>query len=122
MRSTRDAWDEAATLESYFVDEANVCFTLYRQWIGDLTGFLRDGGVDDRALIEARNAQLPGSGDAARRLRLAPAQALGSLPLRDPDGDRGDVPREAGEAKELMARPRRPGGKLMTATSITRMP
>jgi Fe-S-cluster formation regulator IscX/YfhJ len=33
-------WDEAARLGSYFVDEANVCFTLYRQWIGDLNGFL----------------------------------------------------------------------------------
>ena len=33
-------WDNAAQLESYFIDEANVCFTLYRQWIGDLTGFL----------------------------------------------------------------------------------
>ena len=49
-------WDEAATLGSYFVDEANVCFTLYRQWIGDLNGFLRDKGVDE-ALIKARNDQ-----------------------------------------------------------------
>ncbi len=24
-------WDDAAQLGSYFVDEANVCFTLYRQ-------------------------------------------------------------------------------------------
>ena len=37
-------WDEAATLGSYFVDEANVCFTLYRQWIGDLNAFLRERG------------------------------------------------------------------------------
>ena len=35
-------WDSAAQLESYFIDEANVCFTLYRQWIGDLTGYLRE--------------------------------------------------------------------------------
>ena len=27
-------WDNAAELEAYFIDEANVCFTLYRQWIG----------------------------------------------------------------------------------------
>jgi hypothetical protein len=38
-------WDDAAILAAYFVDEANVCFTLYRQWISDLNGFLRDGGV-----------------------------------------------------------------------------
>jgi hypothetical protein len=38
-------WDEAAELASYFVDEANVCFTLYRQWLADLRGFLRDRGV-----------------------------------------------------------------------------
>ena len=49
-------WDEAATLGSYFVDEANVCFTLYRQWIGDLNGFLRDKGVD-ADVIQARNDQ-----------------------------------------------------------------
>jgi len=49
-------WDEAARLGSYFVDEANVCFTLYRQWIGDLNGYLREKGVDE-AVIEARNDQ-----------------------------------------------------------------
>ncbi len=49
-------WDEAATLGSYFVDEANVCFTLYRQWIGDLNGYLREKGVDE-AIIQARNDQ-----------------------------------------------------------------
>lgn len=49
-------WDNAAELEAYFIDEANVCFTLYRQWIGDLTGFLRDHGVES-SVIDARNAQ-----------------------------------------------------------------
>jgi hypothetical protein len=49
-------WDEAATLGSYFVDEANVCFTLYRQWIGDLNGYLREKEVDE-GLIQARNEQ-----------------------------------------------------------------
>jgi hypothetical protein len=49
-------WDEAAALGSYFVDEANVCFTLYRQWIGDLNGYLREKGVDE-GLIQARNEQ-----------------------------------------------------------------
>ncbi len=49
-------WDEAAQLGSYFVDEANVCFTLYRQWIGDLNGYLREKGVDE-AIVQARNDQ-----------------------------------------------------------------
>jgi hypothetical protein len=60
-RKIRDAiderrWDDAAALGSYFVDEANVCFTLYRQWIGDLNGYLRDKGVDGE-LIKSRNEQ-----------------------------------------------------------------
>jgi hypothetical protein len=49
-------WDDAAVLQSYFVDEANVCFTLYRQWIGDLRGFLTDKGVA-ADVIDAREAQ-----------------------------------------------------------------
>jgi len=50
-------WDNAAELESYFIDEANVCFSIYRQWIPDITGFLKSKGVD-AATIEARNQQL----------------------------------------------------------------
>jgi len=38
-------WDHAAELADYFTDEANVCFTLYRQWINDLQGFLTGEGV-----------------------------------------------------------------------------
>jgi hypothetical protein len=49
-------WDDAAALQSYFIDEANVCFTLYRQWLGDLEGYLRDHGVPEE-IIAARNAQ-----------------------------------------------------------------
>jgi len=37
-------WDNAAELESYFIDEANVCFSIYRQWIPDITGFLKSKG------------------------------------------------------------------------------
>jgi hypothetical protein len=35
-------WDDAAILGAYFIDEANVIFSIYRQWIGDLDGFLRE--------------------------------------------------------------------------------
>ncbi len=113
------AWDEAGQLESYFIDEANVCFTLYRQWIGDLTGFLRDGGVDE-ATIEARNEQLRQVAVAARRLAVASAQALGSLPLRDAGRHSGDLPRavRAGQGA-AWPRPRRRGGRRTTATSTT---
>jgi len=55
-------WDEAAELESYFIDEANVCFTLYRQWIGDLSGFAREKGVEE-AKIEARHEQVQSLSD-----------------------------------------------------------
>lgn len=47
-----ERWSEAAQLASYFVDEANVCFTLYRQWIADLQGFLRDSGVAAERVAE----------------------------------------------------------------------
>ncbi len=40
-----ERWDDAAELTHYFVDEANVCFSLYRQWIADLNAFLADRGV-----------------------------------------------------------------------------
>ena len=50
-------WDEAAELASYFVDEANVCFTLYRQWIADLNAYLRAGGVE-RAELDRVNAEI----------------------------------------------------------------
>lgn len=50
-------WDDAAKLGAYFIDEANVCFSIYRQWLPDLNAFLADQGVDAK-LIEARNAQV----------------------------------------------------------------
>jgi hypothetical protein len=43
-------WDDAAALTHYFVDEANVCFQLYRQWIADLNGFLVDRGTPPEEL------------------------------------------------------------------------
>ena len=57
-------WDNAAELEAYFIDEANVSFTLYRQWIHDLNGYLRDKEVDvariaDRNDQAIKVAQLP---------------------------------------------------------------
>jgi Mlc titration factor MtfA (ptsG expression regulator) len=34
-------WDRAAELANYFVEEAEVCFAIYRQWIPDLRAHLR---------------------------------------------------------------------------------
>ncbi|MBA2578903.1 MAG: hypothetical protein H0V05_20050 [Euzebyaceae bacterium] len=48
-------WDAAAALGNYMVDEADVCFTLYRQWIADLNGFLKDRGVPAGDLAEVND-------------------------------------------------------------------
>lgn len=56
LSSASDA--EVAGLADYFVEEANVCFSLYRQWLRDLRGYLsRKGlsvqevaGIDDAVL------------------------------------------------------------------------
>ena len=43
-------WDQARELADYFVDEAAVCWHLYRQWLADLAGFLRDEGTSEEEL------------------------------------------------------------------------
>ena len=48
-------WDHAADLADYFTDEANVCFSLYRQWINDLQNFLLEKGVDRDTLNSIDN-------------------------------------------------------------------
>ena len=50
-------WDHAAELADYFTDEANVCFSLYRQWINDLNGFLKERGTPPDELADI-NAQI----------------------------------------------------------------
>ncbi len=40
-----ERWVDATELSDYFVDEALVCWQLYRQWLSDLRGFLADEGV-----------------------------------------------------------------------------
>ncbi len=61
LESLDDAdWDGAAELTAYFVDEAAVCWKLYRQWLSDLEGFLRDEGTSESDLdgIRARLDEL----------------------------------------------------------------
>lgn len=43
-------WDHAADLADFFVDEAQVCFSIYRQWLFDLRGFLADKGMSEEEL------------------------------------------------------------------------
>lgn len=47
IRSALEDGDAATAADHahYFVDEANVCFSLYRQWIRDLRGYLAGRGV-----------------------------------------------------------------------------
>jgi len=52
-------WAAAAKYAEFMVDEADVCFRLYRQWIADLKAFLRASGIDgdeveraDAAILE----------------------------------------------------------------------
>lgn len=46
------SWDDAAKLANYFVDEAEVCFAIYRQWIPDLQAFLVEQGTSPEELAE----------------------------------------------------------------------
>jgi hypothetical protein len=50
-----EEWDRAATLANYFVEEAEVCFAIYRQWIPDLRAHLRSKGVsaEDLEIMDA---------------------------------------------------------------------
>ncbi|MEO6829198.1 MAG: hypothetical protein ABI164_05270, partial [Acidobacteriaceae bacterium] len=46
-------WDDAAALADYFVDEAKVCYDIYRQWIPDISAFLKDNGVAEEDVRKA---------------------------------------------------------------------
>jgi hypothetical protein len=46
-------WSFAAQLANYFVEEASVCYGIYRQWIPDLNAFLAENGVSKADIAEA---------------------------------------------------------------------
>jgi hypothetical protein len=52
-----ERWDDAAELCNYFVDEARVCFAIYRTWIPDLNAFLAENGAS-REDVEAANSEI----------------------------------------------------------------
>lgn len=45
-------WDSAAELSNYFVEEASVCYGIYRGWIPALNAFLAENGVGKEELDE----------------------------------------------------------------------
>jgi len=47
-------WQQASELARYFIDEAAVCWNLYRQWLADLEGFLLDEGTSPEDLDSIR--------------------------------------------------------------------
>lgn len=47
-------WDQATELATCFLDEAAVCWHLYRQWLADLEQFLCDQGTSDADLVDLR--------------------------------------------------------------------
>lgn len=55
LRAVDDGrWSDAADLARYFVDEADVCWKLYRQWTGELENYLLDHGVSEEDLEVVR--------------------------------------------------------------------
>ncbi len=60
-RAIDDArWDDAGELAQYFVDEARVCWNLYRQWTVELEEFLTARGLsgDELVALRATTAEL----------------------------------------------------------------
>lgn len=59
-RLEHGAWEDAAEYASYFSDEAFVCFSIYRQWLGDLRNFLlnRDVPHEIIAVRELQHAEV----------------------------------------------------------------
>jgi len=51
----QERWDDAAELTDFFLDEADIIFSFYRQWLNDLKGFLESNGVlpGDLSAIDA---------------------------------------------------------------------
>ena len=115
-------WDNAAELGRYFIDEAKVCFTLYRQWIADLAASSRPG-----AWTRRRSAtQRPGGRGrpSPRRLARGTRASQWDRFLSEMQADDGrHLPRAArGGQARCWTSPRRRGASATTATWTTRTP
>jgi hypothetical protein len=74
-------WEAATELAHYFVDEAAVCYGIYRQWIPDLRAFLGENGIGsdelaeiDRAIVAKLNLPEGDPWDAAHQWHLVRTQ------------------------------------------------
>jgi hypothetical protein len=103
-------FDEAAELASYFVDEAAVCWQLYRQWLADLEGFLRDEGVPEAELAALRGrldelTRMPdGSAFDSHREWSAFQELIEGVRSSAGDGDATGAAALMDEAKEVWRR------------------
>ena len=88
-------WDDAAQLESYFVDEASVCFAIYRQWIPDVRNYLLSHGVDP-AIVAARDEQATEVARLPDGSPVGAAQAVGPVADRHPGRHGGHLPPAGG--------------------------
>lgn len=89
----KGAWDDAAALAHYFVDEASTCFAIYRHWFVDLAAFLRDQGVEADDLAHRRGD--PRHARAALRHAVSRPPRVGGLPQRHGAARRALPPRAA---------------------------
>ena len=111
-------WDRAAELANYFVDEAEVCFAIYRQWIPELPAHLRERGVtaEELAIIDkeiVEKLDLP-DGSPFDRYRMwhevkqAVEQLVGAIHRHEPD-----------KAKALLDEAKETWRRATTATLTT---
>lgn len=86
-------WDFAAELGAYFVDEASVCYGIYRQWVPDLRAFLRENGISadelkeiDKKIVAKLNLPEGDPWDAAlqwHKVRMLGEELLKALHLHE---------------------------------------
>jgi len=102
MRAVREQrWDDATELARYFLTEADVCFSLFRQWIDDLRAFLASYGVsaEDLAATEAEIFSLLTMPDGSP---WCPVEVWGSLERQVDDFAKAAVARDSETALELV--------------------
>ena len=97
-------WDDAAELESYFIDEAIVCFAIYRQWIPDVRNYLLSHGRRPGHRRRPQRAGDRGRAAARRLARGSRARQWDRLPDRDAGRHGGHLPRAAGRGQGAAGR------------------
>ena len=95
-------WDDVGDLANYFVDEARVCWNLYRQWVVDLEGFLLQRGVshDDVDSIREGIAEVTRMPDGTL---FEPEKEWAAFQRTIADVTEASARRDASGAREMMA-------------------